>query len=106
MPVVIAVDPSIWRLCVVTEGQQSEGKRASPLSIGIAVPVEVIVVDHRPIERRTIGRRNDDDRRRLDYGARLYRPAGENPAPARRAAADLDAIVRYRPLAANCRSGG
>src|SRR5215468_576838 len=91
---------------MVAQREKTERQRAAPLTIRIAVPVKVVVVDDRPVEPRTVGRRNDDDRRRLDDAPGRDRRPGKYPATARRTDADLDAVVRDRAEAGKRRRSG
>src|SRR6516162_3860174 len=91
---------------MVAQSDETEAERASSLALWIAVPVKIVVVDDRLVECRTIGDRDDDDGRRLDHRSRRDGLPREDPATARGADANLDAMVRYRPKVGEHRRDG
>jgi len=55
---------------MVAQRDEAEGEGAAPNSVGIAVPMKVVIVDDGSVERRTVSNRKDDDWRRFYYRAR------------------------------------
>src|SRR5262249_30688484 len=80
---------------VVAQGKQAESQRTATIAVGVTVPVKVVVENNGPVERNTLGRRQDDDRRRLDQGSRGYRLPGEQPATASRVCSDFYKVIGY-----------
>src|SRR6516165_10066843 len=91
---------------MVAQSDETEAERASSLALWIAVPVKIVVVDDRMVECRTIADRDDDDGRRLNHRSRRDGLPREDPATARVADANLDAVVRYRPKVGEHRRDG
>src|SRR5205085_607207 len=99
-PGMIAIDPGKRAGGMVAQGDKAESQGASTFSVGVAVPMKVVVVDDGAVEGRTILSRQNDHRRRLDQRPRRNRCTGEHPTAAPRARADFDSIVRNRRDAA------
>src|SRR5271156_4213659 len=96
----IAIDAGERLAGMVAQGDETEPKGAATFPVGVAVPMKVVLVNDRAVERRTVRRRQNDHRRRLDQRARRDRFARENPTAALRARSDFDTMVRDRQDAA------
>src|SRR5215469_8779666 len=91
---------------MVAQCDEPEPQSAAPNTLGVAVPMKIVVVDDRSVERRTIGGREKECGRSFDHRPRCDRRAGKDPAAAGGAGADLDAGVRYRAQAGWLRRRG
>src|SRR5262249_43615292 len=103
---VVAIDTRARPVRVVAQRKQTQSQRTAAIAVGVAVPMKVVVENNSPIEHGTLGRRQDDDRRRLDQGSRGYRLPGEQPAAASGVRSDFYEVVGYRQDAVESRRIG
>src|SRR3984893_18369229 len=96
----IAIDAGKRGAGMVAQGDQTEPQGAASFAVGVAVPMKVVVVDDRAVERRTIRSGQNNHRRRLDQRPRRDQFASEHPTAAPRARKDFDTLVRDRQDAA------
>src|SRR3984893_19561548 len=92
----IAIDAGKRGAGMVAQGDQTEPQGAASFAVGVAVPMKVVVVDDRAVERRTIRSGQNNHRRRLDQRPRRDQFASEHATAAPRARKDFDTMVRDR----------
>jgi hypothetical protein len=96
----IAIDAGKRGAGMVAQGDQTEPQGAASFAVGVAVPMKVVVVNDRAVERRTIRSGQNNHRRRFDQRPRRGQFASEHPTAAPRARKDFDTMVRDRQDAA------
>ena len=83
---------------MVAQGDEAECHRTAAIAVGIAVPVEIIIVQDGAFESGAFGRRHDDDRGRLDQAAGCDRLAGKDATAAPGTDSDLEAPIADRAV--------
>ncbi len=92
----IPAHPGIRPAGMIAQRDKPESHHATALTVGIALPMEVIIVQDRPIQQRTLLGRHNDDRRGLNQRTGGNRLARKNAAALYRIAANFKTIVAAR----------